>query len=230
MEPLQDGSHYLLKCCYHSLNTSLLSGTTKYFKITLYFPRPHPEISHFSREFGFLVVEKGIYELCSGHWVCSLLLGHHCSQGLCGQDLKYTFTSVLISITSHMHWKVSSDSQFSSVALSCPTLCKPMDCSTPNSSVHGIFHARTLEWVAMPSSRGIFPIQVLNPHLLCLLHWQMDSLPIVPPGKPIAPWFTSNHQPHGHRLFTDLTFNPALRLHSWAELLAVLSEWTIKEA
>ena len=96
---------------------------------------------------------------------------------------------------------------------SCPTLCNPMDCSPPNSSVHGIFHARTLEWVAMPSSRGIFPIQVLNPHLLCRLHWQMDSLPIVPPGKPIAPWFTSNHQPHGHRLFTDLTFNPALRLH-----------------
>ena len=136
MEPLQDGSHYLLKCCYHSLNTSLLSGTTKYFKITLYFPRPHPEISHFSREFGFLVVEKGIYELCSGHWVCSLLLGHHCSQGLCGQDLKYTFTSVLISITSHMHWKVSSDSQFSSVALSCPTLCNPMDCSTPGLAIH----------------------------------------------------------------------------------------------
>ena len=70
---------------------------------------------------------------------------------------------------------------------SCPTLCNPMDCSPPNSSVHGIFHARTLEWVAMPSSRGIFPIQVLNPHLLCRLHWQMDSLPIVPPGKPIAP-------------------------------------------
>ena len=37
---------------------------------------------------------------------------------------------------------------------SCPTLCDPMDCSPPGSSVHGIFLARILEWVAMPSSRG----------------------------------------------------------------------------
>ena len=40
-----------------------------------------------------------------------------------------------------------------------PILCNPMDCSPPNSSVHGIFHAGTLEWVATPSSRGIFPTQ-----------------------------------------------------------------------
>ena len=37
---------------------------------------------------------------------------------------------------------------------SCPTLCDPMDCSPPGSSVHGIFQARILEWVAIPSSRG----------------------------------------------------------------------------
>ena len=41
-----------------------------------------------------------------------------------------------------------------SVAQSCPTLCDPMDCSLPGSSVHGILQARILEWVAMPSSRG----------------------------------------------------------------------------
>ena len=35
-----------------------------------------------------------------------------------------------------------------------PTLCNPMDCSPPGSSTHGILQARTLEWVAMPSSRG----------------------------------------------------------------------------
>ena len=37
---------------------------------------------------------------------------------------------------------------------SCPTLCDPMDCSPPSSSVQGILQARTLEWVAVPSSRG----------------------------------------------------------------------------
>ena len=37
---------------------------------------------------------------------------------------------------------------------SCPTLCDPMNCSPPGSSVHGILQARILEWVDMPSSRG----------------------------------------------------------------------------
>ena len=49
---------------------------------------------------------------------------------------------------------------------SCPALCYPMDCSPSGSSVHGIFQARILEWVAMPSSRGIFPTQGSNPCLM----------------------------------------------------------------
>ena len=40
------------------------------------------------------------------------------------------------------------------VAQSCLTLCDPLDCSPPGSSVHGILQARTLEWVAVPFSRG----------------------------------------------------------------------------
>ena len=39
------------------------------------------------------------------------------------------------------------------VAKSCPTLCDPMDCSLPGSSVHGIFWTRILEWVAIPFFR-----------------------------------------------------------------------------
>ena len=71
----------------------------------------------------------------------------------------------------------------------CPTLCNPMDCSPPGSSVHEILLARILEWVAMPSSRGIFPTQGLNPCLLCLLHWQVGSLSLAPNGKSIRqPW------------------------------------------
>ena len=42
------------------------------------------------------------------------------------------------------------------VTQSCPTLCYPMDCSLPSSSVHGILQARILEWVAFPFSRGSF--------------------------------------------------------------------------
>ena len=40
------------------------------------------------------------------------------------------------------------------VAQSCLTLCNPMDCSPPGSSVHGILQARILEWAANPFSRG----------------------------------------------------------------------------
>ena len=38
--------------------------------------------------------------------------------------------------------------------IACLTLCDPMDCSPPHSSVHGIFQARVLEWVAISFSRG----------------------------------------------------------------------------
>ena len=41
-----------------------------------------------------------------------------------------------------------------SVIQSCLTLCDPLGCSPPGSSVHGIFQARTLEWVAISFSRG----------------------------------------------------------------------------
>ena len=42
------------------------------------------------------------------------------------------------------------------VTQSCPTLCNPMDCRSPSSSVHGILQAThfRLEWVAIPFSRG----------------------------------------------------------------------------
>ena len=41
----------------------------------------------------------------------------------------------------------------SEVAQSCPTLSDPMDCSLPGSSVHGVFQARVLEWVAIAFSK-----------------------------------------------------------------------------
>ena len=73
----------------------------------------------------------------------------------------------------------------------CLTLCNLMDYSLPGSSVHGIFQARILEWVAISSSRGtsqcrnqIQASQGLNQSLWHLLHWQADSLPLAPPGKP----------------------------------------------
>ena len=42
------------------------------------------------------------------------------------------------------------------VAQSCPTLCNPMDCSLPGSSVHGIFQAIVLEWIGISFSKGSY--------------------------------------------------------------------------
>ena len=42
----------------------------------------------------------------------------------------------------------------SEAAQSCPTFLDPMDCSPPGSSIHGIFQARVLEWVAIAFSQG----------------------------------------------------------------------------
>ena len=65
---------------------------------------------------------------------------------------------------------------------SCLTLCNPMDCSLPGSSVHGILQARILEWVAFPFSRGSSQynpgIKPRSPTL------RVDSLPCEPPRKP----------------------------------------------
>ena len=63
----------------------------------------------------------------------------------------------------------------------CLTLCDPMGCSLPGSSVHGILQARILEWVAIPYSRGSFqPRDQTQSSAL-----QTDSLPSEPPGKPM---------------------------------------------
>ena len=45
--------------------------------------------------------------------------------------------------------KLESESE---VTQSCPTLCDPMDYSLPGSSIHGVFQARVLEWVAIAFS------------------------------------------------------------------------------
>ena len=61
----------------------------------------------------------------------------------------YTYKQIILILS-----LVSSSVHFSSIPQLCPTLWDSMDCSLPGSSVHGILQARTLEWVAIPVSRG----------------------------------------------------------------------------
>ena len=55
--------------------------------------------------------------------------------------------------------KVKSESE---VAQSCPTFSDPMDCSLPGPSIHGIFQARVLEWVAIAFSKIIVHYNIKN--------------------------------------------------------------------
>ena len=68
---------------------------------------------------------------------------------------------------------------------SCLTLCNPMDWSLPGSSVHGDSPGRNTGMGCPAFFQGIFPTQGSNLCLLHLLHWQVGSLPLVPPGKPV---------------------------------------------
>ena len=69
-----------------------------------------------------------------------------------------------------------------SVAQSCPTLCDPMDCSPPGSSVPGTLQARVLEWVAC-SPPGDLPNPAIEPMTPAL---QVDSLPLSRQGSPLS--------------------------------------------
>ena len=55
---------------------------------------------------------------------------------------------------SPMNWLIRYYESESEVSQSCPTICDPMDCGLPGSSVHWILQARILEWVAISFSRG----------------------------------------------------------------------------
>ena len=67
---------------------------------------------------------------------------------------------------------------------SCSTACNPINYSPPGSFVHGESSGKNLGVGCHVLLQGIFLTQGLNPHHLCLLHWQAGSLPLASPGKP----------------------------------------------
>ena len=90
----------------------------------------------------------------------------------------WTDTGLLISLKREIHDHIIYTLEIqvlSLVAQFCSTLCDPMECSPPGSSVRGILQASILEWVATSSSRGIFLTQGSK---LCLLPWQAGSIPL----------------------------------------------------
>ena len=63
-----------------------------------------------------------------------------------------TVKAWLVGVCCHFLLQCMEMKSESEVAQSCPTLHDPMDCSIPGPSVHGIFQARVLEWVAIAFS------------------------------------------------------------------------------
>ena len=113
---------------------------------------------------------------------------HHCNQ-----MIKYGITSeteppCLLMPHTENHSTTYEGFLFPSSSGSCAqsrlTLCDPLDCILPGSSVQRIFQARILEWVAFTSPRdlpnaGIKTVFPVPPSL------QMDSLTTKPPEKPM---------------------------------------------
>ena len=78
-------------------------------------------------------------------------------------------------------------------SLSCVWLCNLIGRSPPGSSVHGDSPGKNTGVGCHTLLQGIFPTKGLNLHLLCLLHWQVVSLPLAPPALfPINPQETKS--------------------------------------
>ena len=92
-----------------------------------------------------------------------------------------TFYESLVVTTFHKSEKVKKKKKLYSIVSGLVAQPRPafdpVDCSPPGSSVHGIFQARILEWIAICHFllQGIFLTQESN---LGLLHWQAASLPL----------------------------------------------------
>ena len=111
-----------------------------------------------------------------------------------------------------------------SVAKSCLTLCDPMDCSPPGSSVHRGSSGKNIRVGCHALLlQGIFMTQGLNPCLLRLLHGQAGSLPLAPPGKLCTDLLGDKYQ---HLLSYQKI--DAFELWCWRRLLGV--PWTIRRS
>ena len=135
--PCEDNSHFL------ETNDVITLGKEKSFPVFSVFLPTHRE----GKDLKWTIFRKGVSHF--NHWFGKSLrdpLGQAHSLPY-NKERKHPLSSAnSLSL-------VGGESE-SGVAQFCPTLCDPMDCSPPGSSVHGISQARILVWVAMISSRG----------------------------------------------------------------------------
>ena len=103
-------------------------------------------------------------------WICS------------GKEARKLF-EITYKFSFNMYESITGKVKESEVSPQCPTLCDPMDCSLPGSSVYGIFQARVLEWVAIFFSRGSsWPrVQTQVSHIIgrCFTVWATREVIII---------------------------------------------------
>ena len=73
--------------------------------------------------------------------------------------------------------------------------------------------------------QGIFPTQGLNPHLLCLLHWQVDSLPLSHLGSPLYRKVCNNYTWVYPKI--DLDFSPTLGTDLFRSFFLSALQWEV---
>ena len=111
------------------------------------------------------------------------------------------------------------------VAQSCPTLCDSMDCSLSGSSVHGIFQARVLEWIAISFSRGFFQprnwTRVSRIAGRCCTVWATSN-----PTHRHIPWGNQSWKRHMYSLFIAARYRIA---RTWKQPRCPLTDEWIKK-
>ena len=118
----------------------------------------------------------------------------------------------------------------SEVAQSCPTICAPVDCSPPGSSVHGILQARVLGGLPFPSP-GDLPDPGIKPRSTAL---QADTLTSEPPRKPSRPFRCDLNQiPYDYTVeetnrFKGLDLIDRVPEELWKEVVDIVQETGIK--
>ena len=139
ISPLGGGRHephHRAARTYTGLGNRLLEGTNR----TLCAPGPRrkEQWPHKRRTQTCLWVSKSLQQRWGSVVACCRVGGTECSSTFMG-----SFEG------GHHYFHYLHRSLENEVAQSCPTLCNPTDCSLPGSSVHEIFQARVLEWVAI---------------------------------------------------------------------------------
>ena len=141
------------------------------FKIQCMFPACSTSPCRANRTSGASQLQVTAYQGAQFHERCVFNISH------CDYELGcYSFSiSVSFYVVRLCYW--------SEVAQSCTTLCDPMDCSRPGSSVHVIFQAWILEWVAISFSRGSsWPrdrTQVSHTVVRCFTIWATREAPVM---------------------------------------------------